>query len=643
MEHAIIDALVSARAMPLIGTTTPVWIIGALLLLVLLLGQVLGVFPIFIRVLATVAGGLFVWFSWRYWEILGDVDEPSGSRKRADYDALLSELQSGGTPAKIYRGWLTKAVDRIDIFFGDPGRNDRSWLARGLGLETPGARWTAPALDRCMLLAIVYPIVTIVAVWVWSGHVGVAERALGLWESPFDLPDGFRRAAYGLSLAAIPYAGWQFLTAKSLVARFLWVAVSIGACHVVFDGVFGGGASAAGFAVSVGVPFASAIAAARAGGLAGALAVGSVIAVGIGGAKANAVAVAAPVFGAAIAAGAAAQYVKTGRKGTFLLLFFLAASVAAFLGVWLSASSVIWALTGPVLLVFGVLTLVIAPFLWFAVGLTRAFLRRGLVPGGRGPFFYAFVNAVLAPLVVALLAVVIVFAVQTFDDIAEMRAGKGARIMEPGLLFEGLEADDPKFSWVWLMLFSPLIPSVINLCVAAASFLRGLPFLNAWVVRKMPDAIHDSDRVLLASALGGQVAGGTLLTGVVLYLIGVSSLPLWLLILGSAREVSERVADFDAPKRIMTWFANTRYNVKRTMRSGPKGLQRAFAGRFMTTQPERSEALHPALRSLFRILDAFIGIHFLCASTPLSAARASSRKLRIRARIGLRSAMASRV
>ena len=561
LEHAVIDALVSARATQLTGTTTLVGIIGALLLLVpLLLGQVLGDFPIFIRVLAAVAGSLFVWFSWRYWEILGDADEPLGSRKRADYDALLNELQSGGTPAKIYRGWLTEALDRVDIFFGDPGRNDKSWFPRAFGLETPGARWTAPAFDRCMLLAIVYPIVTIVAAWVWSGHIGVAERALGLWESPFNLPSGFRRAAYGLSLAAIPYAGWQFLEAKSLVPRFLWVAVSIGACHVVFDGVFGGGASAAGFAVSVGVPFASAIAVARAGGLAGALAVGSVVEVGIGGAKANAVAVtvAAAVFGAAIAAGAAAQYVKTGRKGAFLLLFFLAASVAAFLGVWLSASSLIWPQSGPVLLVFGVLALVIAPFVWFAVGLTRAFLRRGLAPGGRGPFFYAFVDAIVAPLVVALLAVIIVFAVQTFDDIAEMRAGEVARIMEPGPLFEGLEARDPKFSWVWLMLLSPLIPSVINLCVAAASFLRGLPFLNAWIVRKMPDTIQDSDRVLLASALGGQVAAGALLTGVVLYLIGVWLLPLLVPILGFIREVSEGVANYDAPRRIMTWFVNIR-------------------------------------------------------------------------------------
>jgi hypothetical protein len=41
-------------------------------------------------------------------------------------------------------------------------------------------RWTAPAFDRCLLLALIYPIVTVFAVWALSGHVGPAERALGL-------------------------------------------------------------------------------------------------------------------------------------------------------------------------------------------------------------------------------------------------------------------------------------------------------------------------------------------------------------------------------------------------------------------------------------------------------------------------------
>ena len=128
------------------------------------------------------------------------------------------------------------------------------------------------------------------------------------------------------------------------------------------------------------------------------------------------------------------------------------------------------------------LTLVNAPFDWFAIGLTRALLRRGLAPGGRGPFFYAIVDAIVAPPVITLLAFVAVFAVQTFDDIAVLRAGAQARTLPLGPLFQGLEArpGDPEFWWLWLMLFSTMTPSALNLCIAAASLIRGLPFLNSW-------------------------------------------------------------------------------------------------------------------------------------------------------------------
>ena len=135
--------------------------------------------------------------------------------------------------------------------------------------------------------------------------------------------------------------------------------------------------------------------------------------------------------------------------------------------------------------------------------------------------------------------------------------------MPLGPLFEGLETrpGDPEFWWLWLMLFSTLIPSALNLCVAAASLIRGLPFLNTWIVKRMQTAgvMHDSDRLLLASALSGQIAGGFLATGVALYLIGVWFLPIWLPILGGyVRDFSEALAAYDAPARIMMWFAGVR-------------------------------------------------------------------------------------
>jgi hypothetical protein len=52
--------------------------------------------------------------------------------------------------------------------------------AHAFGLKTPAPLWTAPAFDRCLLLALIYPIATIFIIWAVSGHVGPAEAALGL-------------------------------------------------------------------------------------------------------------------------------------------------------------------------------------------------------------------------------------------------------------------------------------------------------------------------------------------------------------------------------------------------------------------------------------------------------------------------------
>jgi hypothetical protein len=125
----------------------------------------------------------------------------------------------------------------------------------------------------------------------------------------------------------------------------------------------------------------------------------------------------------------------TSREGVFLSLFFPFLTMTALACPWLTSRSALWGGLGILLLIFGLLTLVNVPFDWFAIGLTRALLRRGLAPGGTGPFFYAIVDAIVAPPVIALLAFVTVFAVQTFDDIAALRAGPSARILPlvPGI------------------------------------------------------------------------------------------------------------------------------------------------------------------------------------------------------------------
>ena len=251
---------------------------------------------------------------------------------------------------------------------------------------------------------------------------------------------------------------------------------------------------------------------------------------------------------------------KKSFQGAFLSVFTLVFLLATFASVYFASPSKNWPARGVFILMFGPLTLINAPFDWFAIGLTRALLRRGLAPSGRGPYFYALVDALVAPPTIALLAVVTVVAVQTFGDIAVLRAqSPDARILPLADLFQGLEErpGDPEFWWVWLTLFSTLIPSLVNIAVAAAAFLRGLPFLNDWILRRMPigKAMFDGERLRVAVLLAGQLAGGLLITGAAFYFIAAWFIPLWLPTVGAyIRDFSEAVAAYNAPARIIIWL-----------------------------------------------------------------------------------------
>jgi ABC-type sugar transport system permease subunit len=129
-------------------------------------------------------------------------------------------------PTIVYNRWLRIALEKVDAFFGDAGRKDSSWIARALHLETDGPRWTAPAFDRCLLLALIYPIVTVFAVWAFSGHMGLAERALVL--PPDDPasrhPDLWRGLSF-LSAAFCGYAWYRSGRAHGPKSTVLWAVV----------------------------------------------------------------------------------------------------------------------------------------------------------------------------------------------------------------------------------------------------------------------------------------------------------------------------------------------------------------------------------------------------------------------------------
>lgn len=144
-----------------------------------------------------------------------------------------------------------------------------------------------------------------------------------------------------------------------------------------------------------------------------------------------------------------------------------------------------WSFGGPLLLFLGLAALLNAPFDWTSLGLTRALLRRGLELGGWWPFVLGIADALLAAVIIMLLALIMVVGVQAFDDLAVHGGGKP--ILPLGPFFDGIMSQPtaPEYWWVYALLFSTMIPSIVNLAIGGASLMRGVPGVH-WSLGSCP-------------------------------------------------------------------------------------------------------------------------------------------------------------
>jgi hypothetical protein len=206
------------------------------------------------------------------------------------------------------------------------------------------------------------------------------------------------------------------------------------------------------------------------------------------------------------------------------------------------------------LLFLGLLTVLNAPFDWVSLGLTRALLRRGLELGGWWPYLLALADALLASAVIAFLALVMVIGVQAFDGLAE-RAG-GAPVLPLPQFFGGIAAhpEAPEYWWVYALLLSSMIPSLINLVIGGASLMRGVPGLPSVLLPFMPagKAVPAFDRSWIALVLTLQVAVGAALGVAAQALLAVGVIRYAMPWLGlNLLDMARAVAVFNLPLR--TW------------------------------------------------------------------------------------------
>jgi hypothetical protein len=176
----------------------------------------------------------------RYLGILGAGARGKTTPERRAYDALRESLAGDNLAARLYADWLKRFLDAVERFLGDAGGEGQ----RAFGLKESAPLWTARAFDRCLLLALIYPIVTIFLIWAVSGQVGPAEAALGLKRNVPGFSRGFGLVAIGILSFAI-WRGWLTTGWKRWV---WWIGAYAGASVFVFAAV--AGAVAFAFAVA---------------------------------------------------------------------------------------------------------------------------------------------------------------------------------------------------------------------------------------------------------------------------------------------------------------------------------------------------------------------------------------------------------
>jgi hypothetical protein len=493
-----------------------------------------------------------------YLGVLAQGSAPRGSIERRDYESLRASLEGENLPARLYARWLGVFLDWIDRFFGDKGMADRTLFPHAFGLRTPAPLWTAPAFDRCLFLALIYPVVTIFLIWTISGQVGPAEAALGLHA---DLP-GWARAIAVVAIVVEGIALWRFARKRSILRLAVACIAAVGFA-VAFALAFRSlGAGVVAFAGAVG------FAVAGAGRVAGAIIAGIAVAVSwafaVAGTDALAFGIVLGAVGAVVAAILllCAVAIKHGRQGVFLALF-LPASVVACLGsAEVLAQLPTWKQTGPVGLFLALLTLLNAPFNWASLGLTRALLRRGLELKGWWPYLLGLVDAALAGVIVSLLAITMVVGVQAFNHLAVYGGGAGAVVLPLDQVIDGIARSpaEPEYWWLYALLLATMISSLINLAIGGVALTRGIPWLARLVAQWVPadGVLPDYKRQPVAIGLTGQMVLGAVL-GVaaqaflawgllfhVMPLVGLNLL-----------DMARAVADFDVPARSCALFIGT--------------------------------------------------------------------------------------
>lgn len=370
----------------------------------------------------------------------------------------LDRLLDGRRYAVLYHGLLQTALARVD-----------RWLTPRIGpsdeaREAEGRRaWSWPLLDLSLRLAVAYPLLTLVVAWSVLGTDGKLGSLVVLPAAGW----GFRAGA----LAGLVLVFWlteRRFRAATQGKRYRAFAYSALATAVAVGGAFGGALAGVGaFAVAVAVAAAFAVASAFAFPL--------------------------PFPRAAVFAGALADAIRRGFSRSLayagLVTFLLAALLLA-----ARHSPGIGEAGATLILFLGVLPLLNAVLDFLSIGLTRFLLRRGAVSGGFGALGWALGDLFSALGFFALLGLALLTMVQWLNALG------AAPLLDLAALFADLRADPGAYWWLYVTIFSTLLPTLLHLVLACFSALLAVMPEGAalFIRRQLP--LVEADAMAKAAA-----------------------------------------------------------------------------------------------------------------------------------------------
>lgn len=439
-------------------------------------GEVVEQYGILAGVLGVI-GLVLITFTYRYY--LAAITQAGPSR-----ESLKRRLEQGGDPRRVYVSVIATILDSLDELIGDQGTGRR-------GHKHPD--WSGKLFDACALLAMIYPFASLLLTWVLAGDAGPVGLALGLSpDTSFQSLLARLSLAVALAMATVGavlrFAGEPHLaTVAAVIAGTLGTAAAgagAGAAAIVAGVVLGVGAVfIVGFgqiflrlvifcaAAALGVPFLDAdwVEKSIHAALSIALIVGIVAAALVG----------VHETGRELRFVSRRQtFVEKSRFSRWFLVYPVMLVAATWTPNLVSTLPLKGQYVGTVVAAvpfLGLFPMINLPFDWISIGLTRRLLRWGLEPGAPHPFVIAFLDLLLATILLVLLAAITIMALHLVNVGAQVGGHLPPFPLEE--IFSELRANpaNPKHAWIYLILFSTLLPSLLNVIVATTA-------LAAWPI-----------------------------------------------------------------------------------------------------------------------------------------------------------------